>query len=112
MDSQLDGVILPLTRLKPKHSTPRYGWYRAFQAEDSFTCKYCHAYVHNLAALSRVQNRNHCPTACGHVTWTSIRQATAFLPVKQHAAHRTDREAELTSMDQSTGRADAGSPPQ
>lgn len=61
MDTQLDGVMPPLTRIKPKHTQPRYGWKRAFQSDDSFMCKYCQAYVHTLPVLSRVQNRNHCP---------------------------------------------------
>lgn len=61
MDTQLDSVRLPITRVKPRHTTPRYGWKRAFRSDDGFACKYCQAYVHNLPALSGVQNRNHCP---------------------------------------------------
>ncbi len=61
MDTQLDGVLPPLTRLKPKRILPRYGCKKALRIGHSFRCNYCQAFVHTISELSGVQNRNHCP---------------------------------------------------
>ncbi|OGO26024.1 MAG: hypothetical protein A2136_02365, partial [Chloroflexi bacterium RBG_16_54_11] len=61
MDTQLDGVLPPLTTLKPKRIHPRYGWNKSFYIVHGFRCRYCQAFVHTIPELSGVQNRNHCP---------------------------------------------------
>jgi DNA-directed RNA polymerase subunit RPC12/RpoP len=61
MDTELGGYLPYISSGQRRPALRRYGRGLTDHSVEGFRCKTCHAHVHELAALSGVQNRNHCP---------------------------------------------------